>query len=86
MLIKRQEADKWRKADLRAKLKSQKEGYLEAYKSKDEFDFPEISTSEMKRLKDKIRSDFRRERIKNIIILSISFLIMITLIVTYFLL
>ncbi|MBL4605291.1 MAG: hypothetical protein JKY02_06445 [Flavobacteriaceae bacterium] len=65
MLIKRQEADKFRKAQLRSKLKKQKEAYLHAYESKDEFDFPKISSVEMKILKDQIRKDFRKEKIKN---------------------
>jgi uncharacterized membrane protein (DUF106 family) len=67
MLIKRQEADKFRKAGLRSKLKSLKEGYLNAHESKEEFDFPEISSVEMKILKDQIRKDLRKERIKEII-------------------
>jgi hypothetical protein len=63
MLIKRQEAAKFRKAILRAELRSRKESHLQdVYNSKDEFDFPEISNVEMKKLKNEIRSKYRRER------------------------
>lgn len=67
ILIKKQEANKFRKAELRSKLKSQREGYSNAHESKDEFDFPKISSVEMKRLKSQIRKDFRKEKIKDVI-------------------
>jgi len=64
MLIKRQQADKFRKAALRAKLKSQKESYIHSHESKDEFNFPELPRSEMEKLKSEIRRDFKKQRIK----------------------
>lgn len=71
MLIKRQQADKFRKAALRAKLKSQKESYIHSHQSKDLFDFPELPRSEMEKLKSKIRNDYRKQRISNIFLNSI---------------
>lgn len=85
MLIKRQEADKFRKAELRARLKSQKESYLHGHEHKDEFDFPEISPPEMKKLKERIRKDLKKQRIKSIIISSIILSIIITYIVYLYL-
>ncbi len=81
MLIKRQEADKFRKAELRARLKSQKENYLHTREQKDEFDFPEISPQEMKILKEKIRKDLKKQRIKSFIISCL----LLTIILTYIL-
>ncbi|MDT7832181.1 hypothetical protein RQM59_07295 [Flavobacteriaceae bacterium S356] len=73
MLIKRQEAAKFRKAVLRADLKNRKESYLQdAYTIKDEFNFPEVSELEMKKIKETIRRNYRRQR-------KIQFLFSITL-------
>jgi hypothetical protein len=81
MLIKRQEADKFRKAELRSKLKNQKEGYLNAHESKDEFNFPEISSVEMKKLKEKIRRDIRNEWIRSLVFLLLVLSIIIACII-----
>lgn len=63
MLIKRQEAAKFRKAALRAELKHRKEGYIhDPYTIKDEFDFPEVSEFEMKKIKEEIRKKYRKQR------------------------
>ncbi|MFY0604060.1 MAG: hypothetical protein JXQ93_08925 [Flavobacteriaceae bacterium] len=63
MLIKRQEAAKFRKAALRTELKNRKESYLhDVYDSKDEFEFPEVSELEMKRIKKEIRRKYKRQR------------------------
>ena len=84
VLIKRQKSEKFRKAELRAKLKSQKELYLDVYKTKDEFDFPEISSIEMKKLKDQIRKDFRKEKIKTILsYLAISLIVVSVVVYIY---
>ena len=78
MLLKRQNANKYRKAQLRYDLQKKKEAFLSNQKSNSEFDFPELSTVEMEKLKKEIRSKIRREKIKNKII---SLLILIAVIV-----
>tara|TARA_R110001632_G_scaffold152588_2_gene270276 strand:- start:10866 stop:11153 length:288 start_codon:yes stop_codon:yes gene_type:complete len=86
ILIKRQEAAKFRKAALRAELKNRKESYIHnVYDLKDEFDFPEISHSEMQLLKEKIRNDFRKKRRKEIIIVSILCLLFTVIITSLYL-
>lgn len=85
VLVKRQQSEKFRKAQMRAKLKSRKESYLDAYDSKDEFDFPEISTIEMRKLKDQIRKDFRREKIKNVFYFLVSILLVSSLVIYVYL-
>ena len=82
MLIKRQESDKFRKTQLRVKLKNQKEGYLNANQAKDEFDFPKISSEEMKKLKNQIRKDLRKENVKNTLFLLVIFIIVLS-VITY---
>lgn len=63
MLIKRQEAAKFRKAKLRAELKNKKEGYLnDVYSVKDEFKFPQVSEFEMKKIKEAIHKKYRKQR------------------------
>jgi hypothetical protein len=67
MLIKRQNASKYRKAVLRHELQKKKESYLkDAYDANEELEFPELSTYEMNVLKREIRAKLKRERIKNI--------------------
>ncbi len=67
MLIKRQQAAKNRKSELRFQLQKRKESFLSS-KNINEFEFPAISNSEMKTLKQQIRKDLKKERIKNLII------------------
>lgn len=85
MLIKRQEADKFRKAELRARLKSQRELYLHAHEAEDEFNFPKVSSIEMKKLKDQIRKDIRKENVKNILFYLIIFIILLSVIIYVYL-
>ncbi len=85
MLIKRQEADKFLKAQMRSKLKSQRELYLHTNEAEGEFDFPKISSIEMKRIKDQIRKDLRKEKIKNVLYYFVSFLIVFSVIVYIYL-
>lgn len=77
MLIKRQEAAKFRKAALRSELKKRKLGFLhEPFTAEDEFDFPEVSKYELDKIKADIRKKYRRERIVQI---CISILILVVL-------
>lgn len=63
MLIKRQEAAKFRKAILRNELKRRKESYLhDTYNGEDVFDFPKVSEAEMAKIKYEIRKKLKRER------------------------
>ena len=79
-LIKRQNAEKHRKAKLRYDLQKKKEGFLTNDETEFEFDFPKISQFEMERVKAKIRADLRKQRIKNRFI---SLLILIA-VITFF--
>lgn len=65
MLIKRQNADKYRKAEMRRELKKRKEDFLKNKGTASEFDFPELSKDEMGTIKAEIRSKMRKERIRN---------------------
>ncbi len=65
MLIKRQNAEKYRKAQLRYELQKKKEDFLSNQGHTNEFDFPEVSKLEMEKIKENIRADFRKQRIKN---------------------
>lgn len=67
MLIKRQEAAKNRKSDLKYELQKRRESLLKG-KPAQELEFPEISTAEMKILKEKIRKKYKADKIKNAII------------------
>ncbi|WP_439129452.1 hypothetical protein [Polaribacter sp.] len=66
MLIKRQEAAKNRKAVLKKALQEKKMSYLHV-ENKTEFGFPELSTVELKQLKNDIRKEIKKQRIKSII-------------------
>ena len=67
MLIKRQNAAKNRKNELKYQLQKNKESYLKN-KGKNDFDFPELSNSEMTILKQQIRKNLKKEKIKNMVI------------------
>jgi hypothetical protein len=77
MLIKRQNSEKYRKAKSRYDRQKKKEGFLTHDGEESEFDFPEVSEFELKRIKAKIKADHRRQRIKNSII---SFVILMAVI------
>ena len=67
ILIKRQNAAKYRKAELRYELQKKRESYVkDAYDSSEELEFPEISSHEMNVLKREIQEKLKRERRKNI--------------------
>jgi hypothetical protein len=67
MLIKRQNASKYRKAELRHELQKRKENLLKnAYDHSDRLDFPEISPHQMNVLKQEIRDNLKRERRRSI--------------------
>jgi hypothetical protein len=67
MLIKRQEAAKNRKASLKYELQKRRESYFKG-NPEQALEFPEISTAEMKVLKEKIRKKYKADKIKNVII------------------
>ncbi len=67
MLIKRQEAAKRRKSSLKYDLQKRRESFLKN-KATQKLEFPEISDSEMKTIKDEIRKKHKREWIKNVLI------------------
>lgn len=66
MLIKRQEAAKNRNAALKYELQKRRESYFKG-KNIQELEFPEISNTEMKILKEKIRKKYKADKIKNVI-------------------
>ncbi|MFK8060235.1 MAG: hypothetical protein AB8B78_09110 [Polaribacter sp.] len=66
-LIKRQEAAKNRKAALKYELQKRRESFL-SEKTDQNLEFPEISDTEMKVLKEKIRKKYRVQKIRNGII------------------
>jgi hypothetical protein len=67
MLIKRQEAAKNRKSALKYELQKRRESYFKG-KPEQGLEFPEISNTEMKILKEKIRKKYKADKIKNAII------------------
>ena len=67
ILIKRQEAAKRRKATLKYDLQKRRESYIKK-KATQKLEFPEISDSEMKTIKEGIRKKHKREWIKNVLI------------------
>ena len=83
MLIKRQNAEKYRKADLRYKLQKRKESHVSDKESEDEFDFPKLSKLEMMRIKENIRKRAKAERLKSIISYVLAFLIICYLFMSY---
>lgn len=83
MLIKRQNANKYRKSELRYELQKKKESYLkDAYNTRESFEFPEISLDEMIVLKEEIRAKLKRDKIKNIL----SYIVVVGLIFMFFML
>jgi len=68
LFIKRQNAEKYRKAKSRYDLQKKKEGFLSNDGTQSEFDFPEISDFEMEKVKAEIRARMKKDRIKNRII------------------
>ena len=69
MLIKRQNAEKYRKADLRYKLQKRKEEYVHDAYDKDgkALDFPEVSQAEMEKIKKEIRREMKAQKIRGFI-------------------
>ena len=76
MLIKRQEAAKNRKSALKYELQKRRESYFKG-KPEQELEFPEISTTEMNILKEKIRKKYKADKIKNAIISIILFIFVV---------
>jgi hypothetical protein len=72
MLIKKQEATKHRKAEIRRNFKNRKNLFIET-NNKGELDFPKISNAEMALLKRKIRKEYRKRNIKKGIINALIF-------------
>jgi hypothetical protein len=66
-LIKKQEAAKRRKASLKYDLQKRRDSFLKK-KAIQKLEFPEISDSEMKTIKDEIRKKHKREWINNILV------------------
>lgn len=66
-LIKKQDAAKNRKASLKYELQKRRARFLKNT-SNQELEFPEISKAEMKIIKEKIRQNYKIEKIKNTII------------------
>ena len=66
-LIKKQESAKFRKTKLKHELQKRKESLLNTNATQ-ELEFPEVSKSDMKILKEQIRKKYRAERVRNIII------------------
>ena len=83
MLIKRQEAAKSRKAVLKHELQKRNGSFLNSG-SIQELEFPKISDTDMKILKQQIRKKYRVERVRSIIINILVFIFVLTLF-TYFL-
>ena len=81
MLIKRQNAAKYRKAELRHKLQKKKEGFVhDAYdKEGNEFAFPEFTETQMNSFKKEVRTEIRRERLKSIAV----YFLVISLIIAF---
>jgi transcription initiation factor IIF auxiliary subunit len=80
MLIKRQNASKYRKAELRYELQKRKESYVkDAYDMDQTLEFPELSAHEMNVLKQEIRTKLKKERRRNLL----SYLLVITLILLF---
>lgn len=75
-LIKKQEAAKNRKTSLKYELQKRRESLLKN-KPSQELEFPEITNTEMKDLKEKIRKKYKEDKIKNTIINSILFLFVV---------
>ncbi len=68
MLIKRQNAAKYRKAELRYKLQKKKEGFVhDAYdKDGEEFEFPKFSKLQMDTFKKEVRTEIRQQQLRSI--------------------
>jgi Ca2+-dependent lipid-binding protein len=76
MLIKRQEAAKNRNATLKYELQKRRESYFKG-KNTQELEFPEISNADMKILKEKIRKKYKADKIKNVIINILLFVLVV---------
>ncbi|AUC23263.1 hypothetical protein BTO15_14685 [Polaribacter sejongensis] len=80
-LIKKQEAAKNRKASLKYELQKRRESLLHS-KPEQELEFPEISKTEMKILKEEIRKKYKAARIKNI---AVNFFLIIFVLLIFYL-
>ena len=85
MLMKRQNADKYRKARLRHQLQKKKESFLSNQNDHSETDFPEISRAQMELIKQEIRSNLRKQRINSRLISVLIFVLVVILVGSLFL-
>ena len=58
--------------------------YQNLKNTKGEFNFPKVSEKELDKIKSDIRLNGKRERIKNFLVVSITFIILISLIILFF--
>lgn len=84
MLIKRQQADKRRKAEIRAIYIKKKISYINTKKVKNKFNFPELTPIELKNLKKEIKKKIIRKRITSFILSTLLFILVLTGIVYLF--
>mmetsp|Transcript_15281 Transcript_15281/g.45632 ORF Transcript_15281/g.45632 Transcript_15281/m.45632 type:complete len:102 (+) Transcript_15281:319-624(+) len=80
MLVKRQNAAKYRKAALRHELQKRKESFLKDVYDDEKLDFPEISSYEMNVLKREIRAKLKKQKRQNLL----SYAMVIGLILLFF--
>jgi len=83
MLIKKQQADKRRKAEIRALFIKRKKLYIHTNSTKNEFDFPELTPRNLEKIKTEIRLKLKRRRMVDLII-SVLFFIIILAGLVYF--
>lgn len=85
MLLKRQNADKYRKAQLRHELQKKRESFLSNQKVNSDVNFPEITRDQMEMIKQEIRSNLRKQRINSRLISALIFILVVILVGSLFL-
>ena len=85
MLLKRQNADKYRKAQLRHELQKKRESFLSNQKVDSGLDLPELTRDQMERIKQEIRSNLRKQQINSRLISILIFILVVILVGSLFL-
>ena len=73
-LNRKQQAEKRRKAEIRALYTKRRKSLIHNNTDKNEYDFPKFSKIQLEKFKNNIRKEYRRKRIINFVISAILFL------------
>lgn len=76
-LNRKQQADKRRKAEIRALYTKRRKSLIHNNIAKNEYDFPKLSKTQLEKFKNNIRNEYQRKRIINFVISTILFTVIL---------